>query len=246
MAAPKKLSAGQIINQLRKAEVGLANGKRVKQVCRELGVSERKACRMLGQARSTQRRIPKRREDEEALRQGVVKVARRFGRYGYRMVTGMLRTQHGPIPQPHRVREVQGPEQHPRLPGGQLRCLAVHHRVLLAPHGGKGVQRHGLARHQGVEEVTQGGQGQIPGGVRSGQLLDKTPGEARRDLAQLDPLLLAPSQKAPHGTRIGAAGVGVGDLGREELVSGEAGILPGPLQEGREGIGQGGGGGVLK
>ena len=34
MAAPKKLSAGQIINQLRKAEVGLANGKRVKQVCR--------------------------------------------------------------------------------------------------------------------------------------------------------------------------------------------------------------------
>ena len=67
MAAPKKLSAGQIINQLRKAEVGLANGKRVKQVCRELGVSERKACRVLGQARSTQRRIPKRREDEEAL-----------------------------------------------------------------------------------------------------------------------------------------------------------------------------------
>ena len=40
MAAPKKLSAGQIINQLRRAEVAMANGKRVKQVCRELGVSE--------------------------------------------------------------------------------------------------------------------------------------------------------------------------------------------------------------
>ena len=40
MAAQKKLSAGQIINQLRRAEVALANGKRVKQVCRELGVSE--------------------------------------------------------------------------------------------------------------------------------------------------------------------------------------------------------------
>ena len=40
MAAPKKLSAGQIINQLRRAEVALANGRRVKQVCRELGVSE--------------------------------------------------------------------------------------------------------------------------------------------------------------------------------------------------------------
>ena len=62
-------------------------------VRQRLGVSERKACRVLGQARSTQRRIPKRREDEEALRQDVVKVARRFGRYGYRMVTGMLRTE---------------------------------------------------------------------------------------------------------------------------------------------------------
>ena len=96
-----------------------------------------------------------------------------------------------------------------------------------------------MARHQGVEEVTQGARARFRGGVRSGQLLDKTPGQPRRDLAQLDPLLLAPSQKAPHGTGIGAAGVGVGDLGREELVSGEAGILPGPLQEGREGIGQG-------
>ena len=37
MAAPKNLSAGQIINQLCRAEVALANGKRVKQVCRELG-----------------------------------------------------------------------------------------------------------------------------------------------------------------------------------------------------------------
>ena len=40
MAAPKRLSPAQIINQLRRAEVALANGKRVKQVCRELGVSE--------------------------------------------------------------------------------------------------------------------------------------------------------------------------------------------------------------
>ena len=31
------------------------------------------------------------------------------------------------------------------------------------------------------------------------------------DLAQLDALLLAPGEKAPHGTGIGAAGVGIGD-----------------------------------
>jgi transposase InsO family protein len=45
----------------------------------------------LGQNRATQRRKRKVREDEEALREDVVKLARRFGRYGYRMITGMLR-----------------------------------------------------------------------------------------------------------------------------------------------------------
>ena len=58
-----------------------------------LGVSERGACRVLGQARSTQRRRSKKKADEEALREDVVRVARSFGRYGYRMVTGLLRTE---------------------------------------------------------------------------------------------------------------------------------------------------------
>ena len=54
-------------------------------------------------------------------------------------------------------------------------------------------------------------------------------GEARRHLAQLDPLLFEPGEKAPHGLGIGAAGVGVGEAGREELVGGEDCILPGAL-----------------
>ena len=40
MAARKNFSTGQIINALRKAEVGIANRKAIKDVCRELGVSE--------------------------------------------------------------------------------------------------------------------------------------------------------------------------------------------------------------
>ena len=40
MAAPKNVSPAQIINNLRRAEVELANGKSVREVCRELGVSE--------------------------------------------------------------------------------------------------------------------------------------------------------------------------------------------------------------
>ncbi len=62
-------------------------------VQQQLGASERRACRVLGQARSTQRRIPEVRADEEALRGDVVKLARRFGRYGYRRVTRMLKAE---------------------------------------------------------------------------------------------------------------------------------------------------------
>ena len=167
MAARKNYTAAQIINGLRRAEVGLANGKSMKEVIRDLGVSEqtyyrwrreyggmktsqakrlkelekenqrlkravadltvdnmilkeaskgkllsperrrrcvvrvqqrlgvseRRACEVLGQTRSTQRRSRKRGADEAALRADVVKVAGRFGRYGYRMVTGMLRAE---------------------------------------------------------------------------------------------------------------------------------------------------------
>jgi len=40
MAAPKRATPAQIINHLRKAEVELANGKSMKEVCRSIGVSE--------------------------------------------------------------------------------------------------------------------------------------------------------------------------------------------------------------
>ncbi len=40
MAARKNVSTGQIINALRQAEVGIANGKKIREVCRDLGVSE--------------------------------------------------------------------------------------------------------------------------------------------------------------------------------------------------------------
>lgn len=40
MAAPKRKSPAQIINHLRKAEVELANGKTVRDVCRGIGITE--------------------------------------------------------------------------------------------------------------------------------------------------------------------------------------------------------------
>jgi putative transposase len=61
------------------------------QVRRELGVSERRACSVLGQSRSTQRHEPRVKDDEAALRQRIVELACEYGRYGYRRITALLR-----------------------------------------------------------------------------------------------------------------------------------------------------------
>ena len=56
-----------------------------------LGISERRACRVLGQHRSTQRRIPRGRDDEDRLVADMIELARRYGRYGYRRIAALLR-----------------------------------------------------------------------------------------------------------------------------------------------------------
>jgi transposase InsO family protein len=60
-------------------------------VWQTLGVSERRACRTLGQHRSTQRKVPQSRSDGDALTAGIIELAREYGRYGYRRITAMLR-----------------------------------------------------------------------------------------------------------------------------------------------------------
>ena len=54
-------------------------------------MSERRACKVLGQPRSTQRYEPMPDEDEQALTQDIVELASLFGRYGYRRITALLR-----------------------------------------------------------------------------------------------------------------------------------------------------------
>jgi putative transposase len=56
-----------------------------------LGVSERRACRIIGQPRSTQRRLRQTADDEGALTAEIVVLATRYGRYGYRRITALLR-----------------------------------------------------------------------------------------------------------------------------------------------------------
>lgn len=54
-------------------------------------MSERRACTALGQHRSTQRKVPRGREDTERLTADVIELARQYGRYGYRKVAALLR-----------------------------------------------------------------------------------------------------------------------------------------------------------
>lgn len=57
----------------------------------ELGISERRACQVLRQHRSTQRKVPKTPDDEVALTADIIALARQYGRYGYRRITALLR-----------------------------------------------------------------------------------------------------------------------------------------------------------
>ncbi|WP_394196059.1 IS3 family transposase [Litoreibacter albidus] len=60
-------------------------------VHRRFKVSERRVCRVLGQHRSTQRRLPNGRADEERLVEDMIELTRQYGRYGYRRVAALLR-----------------------------------------------------------------------------------------------------------------------------------------------------------
>jgi transposase InsO family protein len=65
----------------------------VELVCKKLPVSERRACRVLGQVRSTQRHKRRRPDDEGALTEKIIELATQYGRYGYRLITGILRNE---------------------------------------------------------------------------------------------------------------------------------------------------------
>lgn len=62
-------------------------------VCETMGVSQRRACQVLGQPRSTQRHVGKVPEDEAQLVEDIVSLAGKYGRYGYRRITAMLRNE---------------------------------------------------------------------------------------------------------------------------------------------------------
>jgi putative transposase len=71
-----------------------------------LKLSERRVCRVLGQHRSTQRRVPQGREDEERLTADIIDLARQYGRYGYRKIAELLRSTAGWVVNDKRVERI--------------------------------------------------------------------------------------------------------------------------------------------
>ena len=57
----------------------------------KFGISERRVCRVVGQPRSSQRYAGLIRGNGEVLRAEIVRLASRYGRYGYRRITALLR-----------------------------------------------------------------------------------------------------------------------------------------------------------
>jgi len=74
---------------------------------------------VLGQARTTQRRRAKIADDEERLTESIVNLAREYGRYGYRRVTGLLRWEgwlvnHKRVERIWRREGLRVPKRHPK------------------------------------------------------------------------------------------------------------------------------------
>ena len=65
----------------------------VEEIVEKLKVSERRACGVLNQPRSTQRRKKTGQVDEVQLTEDIINLAKDYGRYGYRRITALLKQQ---------------------------------------------------------------------------------------------------------------------------------------------------------
>jgi len=91
----------------------------VTKVCKALAVAERRACIVLGQARKTQRRIPSTTDEEAKLVARIIELATRYGRYGYRRITAMLRQEgwlvnHKRVERIWRIEGLRVPQKQPK------------------------------------------------------------------------------------------------------------------------------------
>jgi len=92
----------------------------VDQVCLKMAVSERRACQVLVQARTTQRRGLSPPSDEKQLTKDIIDLASKYGRYGYRRITALLnhnkgwRVNHKRVERIWRIEGLKVPQKQPK------------------------------------------------------------------------------------------------------------------------------------
>jgi putative transposase len=116
----------------------------VKHVRAELGRSERRVCRVLGQARSTQRYMAVPSDGEEHLTRRMHELVRLHPRRGYRMIWGMLRLEGWRVNRKrvYRLWRSEG-----------LKVPAKQHKRTRWGHGGNGIVRRRAERMNHVWAV---------------------------------------------------------------------------------------------
>ena len=83
----------------------------------KLATSERRTCRVIGLSRSTLQYRAAKKDDEEELRLSMIRLARQYGRYGYRKIAELLRVEgwgvnHKKVERLWREEGLQLPERH--------------------------------------------------------------------------------------------------------------------------------------
>lgn len=85
-----------------------------------MAVSERRACQVLDQARTTQRRELTPPSDEKQLTRNIIDLASKYGRYGYRRITALLnqnmgwRVNHKRVERIWRIEGLKIPQKQPK------------------------------------------------------------------------------------------------------------------------------------
>ena len=122
-----------------------------------------------------------------------------------------------PVAEPRGFFEVNRVEQGSGLAGGKHRCFALLDDMLGSTHGSGRIGRQDLAHDQVVEQGPDGREVLLDGGqgIAVLHLVDIGSHGKGRDGPEGQVAGLAPREEA--GGRVGEAGIGVRDLGGEEL-----------------------------
>jgi len=94
-------------------------------VRQKLGSFERRACRTIGVARSTQR-YKASPEDDDSLRLALVRLAKQYGRYGYRKIAELLRIEGWQVN--HKKVERLWREEGPQIPQRHRKRKRLYHK----------------------------------------------------------------------------------------------------------------------